>query len=63
MIVGTCVDSFDENGDCVNDLLPCRDVSHFACDGDEYGNNFEVDGVAVSYDDDTDIHTFVMVSQ
>lgn len=29
-IVGTCVNSFDEDADCINSDLPYRDVSEFA---------------------------------
>jgi hypothetical protein len=28
--VGTCVDSFDEDGDCIVDALPFNDVTDFA---------------------------------
>jgi len=29
--LGSCVDSFDEDGDCIIDDLPFSDVSDFAC--------------------------------
>jgi hypothetical protein len=33
--IGSCVDSFDDDGDCINDRLPLRDASHFAVELEE----------------------------
>ena len=58
MVVGTCIDSFDEEGDCVNPLLPFADVTEFAQHVDQHGNDSMVDGILITYDPDSDIHTF-----
>jgi hypothetical protein len=41
VLVGTCVNSFDEDGDCIVDQLPWNTVSDFALDEEE--NFVEID--------------------
>jgi len=55
--LGNCIDSFDEDGLCINDALPWGDVNEFAC-AVEDDDNCIVRGVIVKYDEDADIHSF-----
>ena len=55
--IGNCVDSFDEDGNCINPRLPWADVNEFACAVDE-DNNVTVGNIVVLYNESTDIHSF-----
>jgi hypothetical protein len=57
-IIGNCVNSFNDDGYCIFDELPWGTVSDFACDVEEFGDEFSRDGITVKYDSDSDIHTF-----
>jgi hypothetical protein len=70
--VGNCVDSFDSDGDCINDFLPWADATEFAQaeERKEPAHPFQVaqrirqlefyvmDGVMVAYDPNRDVHYF-----
>ena len=70
--VGTCADSFDEDGDCINPALPWSHVSDFAVadenatatDPTQFGVKTPFDffdlgrGIYAAYDSDADIHYF-----
>ena len=58
--LGNCVDSFDLDGDCINDALPWNTVSDFALAVEE-GDNILVNDINVIYDSETDIHSFFRV--
>ena len=55
--IGNCVDSFDEDGNCVNDLLPFNTVSDFALVVEE-NDEVELGDIVIKYDQETDIHSF-----
>lgn len=57
-VIGTCVNSFDEEGDCINSLLPFSDVTDFAQHVEEHGDDSVVGTIIITYDPDSDIHTF-----
>lgn len=56
--IGTCTDSFDENGHCTNSCLPWSDVTEFAQSIEEHGDNCVVEGIKIEYDSETDVHYF-----
>lgn len=58
--IGNCIDSFDEDGDCIFDCLPWNTVSDFACDM-ENGDNCIIGNVEVVYDAETDVHSFYKI--
>lgn len=61
-LLGTCVNSFDEDGDCIIPELPWSSVSDFANDIEEFGDNFRQGNLKVVYDDNKDIHYFYEIS-
>ena len=51
MIIGTCVDE-----ELIDELF--GSVTHFAQLIEEKGDEFEHDGIKITYNEETDIHTF-----
>lgn len=61
LMVGNCVNSFDDDGNCINPYLPWDHVNDFACAVEE-GDNITIGNIKIEYDEDTDIHTFYKIS-
>ena len=61
MEIGNCIDSFDEDGNCINDFLPWCDVTEFAQSIDQHGDNFTLYNILVEYDNNKDVHTFKLL--
>lgn len=57
-LLGTCVNAFDEDGQCVIDALPWSDVTEFAQAVAFHGDAFSEGAVRVTYLDEFDIHFF-----
>jgi len=57
-IIGDCVNSFDEDGYCINDSLPYGDVTDFAQDEENDFERLKKNGIDIFYDDEEDIHYF-----
>lgn len=55
--ISNCVDSFDENGDCIIGCLPFNNVTEFA---QMVGENDEVQigDFVITYDEEKDVHSF-----
>jgi len=56
--IGDCINSFDEEGNCINDYLPYSDVTDFAQDEENEFEKLKDYGIKVKYDEDKDVHYF-----
>jgi len=59
--VGNCINSFDENGDCILSQLPFSNVTEFAQLVEE-NDNVEIGDFVIQYDEETDVHSFFFKS-
>lgn len=60
-LVGDCTDSFDEDGNCINDHLPFDTVTDFAQAVDE-SDNVVIGKLHIVYNPATDVHSFFIIS-
>jgi hypothetical protein len=59
-LIGNCCDSFDENGNCINPLLPFLDASEFAYAVEEQ-DECDYKGIKITYDETDDVHYFYRI--
>jgi hypothetical protein len=55
--ISNCVDSFDENGDCIFGRLPFNNVTEFAQLVEE-SDEVVIGDFVITYDEEKDVHSF-----